>query len=689
MRKLLLLLCALLGMSSAWAETITVNAANGTFYNGGTTAITPSSSAQYASKWVSTATDPQLTVSCSKNDMVVDDNFRIHTDTYVLTPSAGYKVESWSITAYTNSATASTIAGESISTDAENPTEVKGTSSSFAVSTASPWIVVTEFTVEVVVDPNYVDPNVVKSSVLSGSSFTLNCKRGYIGSDGTKLLGTTEASEASTFAIVTFADQTYLYDATNKAFVCHTTAAKAGTTGNAALESSTDLSKALTGINLGFTEIKTYPYYLYEETYGNWLNMDGGLTVYMNTWTDFEGGNGGNTYAIEIVDDNFDAADAIAALDEYFHGPTAFNEAIEKLEAFTYGKGLGKYSLTSEYAEYAGNEANVIASLKEGGYSKEALAKAQALLDATYINLPVPNTFLRITSTHGTYLSGTESAAQAGRLSFTDTEDNTTIFYYDGNYLYDLANGCAAAGRAVGVAGSMGVNYWFEESTKALGKYAIRFNPDGGNNRFLYAWDTSKNYADQNGSDHDNCVFTLTEVTELPVAVTDAGYATFFAPVALYIPEGVEAYTGEVGGNALKLTALEGKIPAATAVVLKAAAGDYNFTTTTADAFAGTNDLKGTVGGKATSSDVLTLQQINDVVGFYTYTGETLAGFKAYLDVPAEEVKGLTLQLGEETAISRIEAQTGNGAVYNLAGQRVVKAQKGLYIMGGKKVVVK
>jgi len=202
---------------------------------------------------------------------------------------------------------------------------------------------------------------------------------------------------------------------------------------------------------------------------------------------------------------------------------------------------------------------------------------------------------------------------------------------------------------------------------------------------YLIAW--TSGYTDRLSSVSDHARFTVEEVTELPVAVTDAGYATLYAPVALTIPTNVEAYTGEVSGNALKLTALEGKIPAATAVVLKATAGDYNFTTTTADAFAGTNDLKGTVGGKATSSDVLTLQQ-KDAVGFYTYTGETLAGFKAYLDVPAE-VKGLTLQFGEETAISRIEAQTGNGAVYNLAGQRVVKAQKGLYIMGGKKVVVK
>lgn len=46
---------------------------------------------------------------------------------------------------------------------------------------------------------------------------------------------------------------------------------------------------------------------------------------------------------------------------------------------------------------------------------------------------------------------------------------------------------------------------------------------------------------------------------------------------------------------------------------------------------------------------------------------------------------------GVATAIEAIEAQPAeqNGAIFNLAGQRVNKAQKGLYIINGKKVVIK
>ena len=45
---------------------------------------------------------------------------------------------------------------------------------------------------------------------------------------------------------------------------------------------------------------------------------------------------------------------------------------------------------------------------------------------------------------------------------------------------------------------------------------------------------------------------------------------------------------------------------------------------------------------------------------------------------------------GIETAISEINgAAAENGAIYNLAGQRVNKAQKGVFIVNGKKVIVK
>ena len=155
------------------------------------------------------------------------------------------------------------------------------------------------------------------SQLTSSTLFTMNCARGYVCYNGSAVAGT--SSTASEFAIVSYGSNTYLYDATQKAFVCHTTAAKAGGNGNAALESSSDFSKIVKNISFGATGFESYPWYVQEDEFTNWLNMDGTPLVYFNRWTDFEGGVGGNTYNVTIVDVQFDPAEAIAMLDAYFN----------------------------------------------------------------------------------------------------------------------------------------------------------------------------------------------------------------------------------------------------------------------------------------------------------------------------------------------------------------------------------
>lgn len=61
----------------------------------------------------------------------------------------------------------------------------------------------------------------------------------------------------------------------------------------------------------------------------------------------------------------------------------------------------------------------------------------------------------------------------------------------------------------------------------------------------------------------------------------------------------------------------------------------------------------------------------------------------AYLAVPnAVSVKGFLLD-GTPTVIEGVEAENNTDVIYNLSGQRVQKAQRGLYIVNGKKLMVK
>lgn len=70
----------------------------------------------------------------------------------------------------------------------------------------------------------------------------------------------------------------------------------------------------------------------------------------------------------------------------------------------------------------------------------------------------------------------------------------------------------------------------------------------------------------------------------------------------------------------------------------------------------------------------------------------TVGAYRAYFTVAASggAVKALNFNFGTATGIETINGETvENGTIFNLAGQRVQKAQKGLYIVNGKKVLVK
>ena len=69
----------------------------------------------------------------------------------------------------------------------------------------------------------------------------------------------------------------------------------------------------------------------------------------------------------------------------------------------------------------------------------------------------------------------------------------------------------------------------------------------------------------------------------------------------------------------------------------------------------------------------------------------SIKGFRAYFDIPANaEVKGIVFDDDTATGLSIIDGEiVSSEAVYDLNGRRVNKTQKGVYIVNGKKVVVK
>ena len=216
-------------------------------------------------------------------------------------------------------------------------------------------------------------------------------------------------------------------------------------------------------------------------------------------------------------------------------------------------------------------------------------------------------------------------------------------------------------------------------------------------NRYIYG---ANDKMDSGTNPNNNGYYWwLEEVTTLPVTVSAAGWATLYAPVALTIPatEGLTVYTAAVEGNTLKLTALNGTIPANTPVLIEANAATYNFTIDyNAAAEAQTTGLKGTLEtiNKPADKTINTLQKpaiANNEIGFYKYGGETLQGFRAYgenLLGTTSTAEGLIFDKGDVTAIENVEINDGKQTViYDLNGRRVEKMLKGIYIVNGKKVI--
>ena len=274
------------------------------------------------------------------------------------------------------------------------------------------------------------------------------------------------------------------------------------------------------------------------------------------------------------------------------------------------------------------------------------------------------------------------------RTVTTTNNDASTIFYLNSsNQLIAYADGfgfnygyCKAA--APGIFNT----FDFLESTTA-GTYFIHSNPGTESNEY------SNRYINIDGTKlaEGRGAWTIEEVDELPVTISCAKFATLYAPVALTIPStGVKVYTAIDDDKYLHLNKIEGQtIPANTGVILEGEAGTYNFNITN-DVTPISSALTGTVAAIARPNGSYILATGSADVAFYADGAQTIPGFKAYLPAGSGSSPVKSFVFGDETAVKAIEAaQNSDKVVYDMSGRRVLNPAKGLYIMNGKKVVIK
>ena len=177
------------------------------------------------------------------------------------------------------------------------------------------------------------------------------------------------------------------------------------------------------------------------------------------------------------------------------------------------------------------------------------------------------------------------------------------------------------------------------------------------------------------------------------VEVGDAGYSTFSANKAVKM-RGVTAYAAKYQDGHIALTPVT-EIPANTGVIIEAAEDTYKVPVIeSAASIASVNDLQ--VSDGSISSDGthhFALGKKGDVVGFAKVKlGVKIPAGKAYLYIDTPPAAREFIGFGDDvTGVNVVKGQKkeGRSEYFNLAGQRVAQPTKGLYIVNGKKVILK
>lgn len=179
-----------------------------------------------------------------------------------------------------------------------------------------------------------------------------------------------------------------------------------------------------------------------------------------------------------------------------------------------------------------------------------------------------------------------------------------------------------------------------------------------------------------------------------------AYWSTFYSNEANYqAPEGTQVFAVNLDGDAIEMTEISDRIVVSgQGVVLKSTSGSITMTRTNAAPagdFSG-NSLMGTMSRLTNPGNAYVLNKGTNGVGFYRLASSgTIGANKAYLIYSGSLVREFFLFEDDATGIneelrsfsSMKSMKNEESSIYNLAGQRIQKMQKGINIVNGKKVL--
>lgn len=365
-----------------------------------------------------------------------------------------------------------------------------------------------------------------------------------------------------------------------------------------------------------------------------------------------------------------------------------------------------KWACTPETLTLGATEVNVTATYGEKTASKTVAVTVTEAPKMVDIDLTKDQTTTATTDKLewlGEFVTVTANKANArpDANNFYPGKGKTSTRFYTGSTLTFTPAPFVVLGEITyeaasdGYANVMENSTWTNATAKAKGKIVTITPIDG-------TKPVSAKISDTTGGKSFSINYSLANETSLTLVAksNDTYYATFSSACACEFV-GAEVFTVNVEGENIVLNEVASKqVPANTGVLVKSTANVVTVTRLeSAPAIEGTNLLKPASEKMTEGFKFYKLAYDNYTeksgLGFYWGAAEggafTVKPGLAYLAVPqaqAANVKGFSFD-GTQTGINGVEATTAKGAIYNLNGQRVEKAQRGIYIQNGKKFIVK
>ena len=526
------------------------------------------------------------------------------------------------------------------------------------------------------------------SGLSNNKAYTLVTERGAFTTDNGELANTSKSGSSYTiynFAIVQYENAYYLWSVQDGKFVA----------GN-----QTDLTETPTAITINVLDEPLFKF----QCGSNYLNCNATAGGFFSSWSTTDEGN--RVAIIEAAD--FDPTPVIEALTNY--APSVASN----IKPFFDAAGSGLFQLKSSVVDTY-NDIYTAALTNCSASTYATLEEVVTNMDN--FNLPEAGKFYLVKNNYnGKYMrvaaSGTrgsvfadltaEGAVKDASARFYFTENNSELYMTSqGEYLNWVYN---LNGYEGFTSSDFDKYVHFAVPSPGVGAFSIAL----GNGEGDYAGDLPKGFyslwnestmvvgGSSNGSSDVKSQWTFEEVSSLDIdlngPIDGSYYATLCVPFDVTAIEGATAYTlAKADATTLNMTETT-TIAAGTPVLLigSAATATATISTATSSTISTETALTGQYFAN-TSFDGTTnyvLGTDGSKVGFFHWTGSTLKANRAYIAGGEGSAKGYYLN-SETDGIADAVVANGmlNGDVYNLQGQKVNNARKGVFIVGGKKIV--